>query len=183
MLPEGFDDEDWVERDFLPMGHSEYTLSIEVKKITVQPSTYKPVSLEPVELEILRLKRELVSLHVKEDSKDAEVTAVIEFRGKGLTLSLTEGDCDVGQVAWKLSKFYYSRYDKVGVKIHSPPYATKLCDCTLENPAQFADMLHLIRANGGLKVDVWIEKSSQPFGRNSQMETFKLGSKVPQPFP
>jgi hypothetical protein len=182
-MPHSFSEEDYVERDFLPYGRSEYILSVDVKKITVQPNKYKPLSLDPVELEVLRLKRAVVSMDIKEDSKEAKVTAVIEFRGKGLTLSLGEGDCDVGQLAWRLSKFHYSRYGKTGLRILSPPHATKLCDCTLENPEEFVNFLHLIQTNGGLTVQVWNESSSGQFSGNRQMESFKLGSKVEQPFP
>ena len=181
-MPPGVSDKDWVERDYLPVGRSEYSLSIDVKKITVQPSKYKPVTLDPVELEILRLKRALVSMDIKEDSNEAKITAVIEFRGKGLTLSLTEGDCDVGQVAWRLSKFYFLRYARVGVRIHSPPHARKLCDCTLENPDEFVSFLHLIQTNGVLTIQVWYEKSSDLPGMR-KMESFKLGSKEAQLYP
>jgi len=133
-LPRAFSDKDWLERDWLPSGKTEYNLSILVKKIAVQPTKYKPVSLDPVELEVLRLKRAVVPLDVREDGREAKVTATIEFRGKALTLSVTQGDCDVGQIAWRLSKFHYSRYGKAGLRILSPPKPGKLCYCTLDNP-------------------------------------------------
>jgi len=173
-LPEAISQKDRLERDWRPHGHSEYNLSIHVKKITVQPSKYKPVSLDPVELDILRLKRAVVPMDVKEDSKDAKITAIIEFRGKALTLSLTEGDCDVGQVAWRLSKFHYSRYGKAGLRILSPLKAGRLCDCTLENPDDFLNFLHLIQTNGGLTVRVSEQRGEFGIG---QVESFKLGAK------
>ena len=123
-----------------------------------------------------------MSIDVKEDTKVAQIAAIIEFRGKGLTLSVTDGDCDVGQVAWRVSKFHYSRYRKAGLRILSPPHAKKLCDCTLDNPEDFVSFLHLIQTNGGLEIQVWDEKSSQDFG-NRHMESFKLGSKEAQVFP
>ncbi|SRR6266487_3712574 len=181
-LPQAFSDKDWAEREYLPLGRSEYILSINVKKITVQPNKYKPLSLDPVELEILRLKRAVVSMDVEEDSKEAKVAAVVEFRGKGLTLSVTEGDCDVGQVVWRLSKFHLSRYGRSGVRILSPPHARKLCDCTLENPDDFVSFLHLIQTNGGVTIQVWNENSTDLRGIR-QMESFKLGSKEEQTFP
>jgi hypothetical protein len=92
-----------------------YNLSIYIRKITVQPSKFRPISLEPVELEILRLKRAVVSIEAKENSKEAQLTAILELPGKGLTLSRTDGDCDIAQVAWRLSKFHFSRYGRAGI--------------------------------------------------------------------
>jgi len=180
-LPLPLPTKDWVERDYLPHERAEYNVSIYVRKITVQPSKYKPVSLDPVELEVLRLKRAVVSIDVKEDSKESQITAVIEFRGKGLTLSRIKGDCDVGQMAWRLSKYHFSRYGKAGFRIHSPPNSRELCDCTLENADQFLDFLHLIQTNRSLTIRVWHERVGH-FGE-TQQESFKLGSKETQSFP
>jgi hypothetical protein len=182
-MPQAFSDKDLLERDWLPNDRTEYNLSVYVRRITVQPSKYKPVkNLEPVELEILQLKRAVVSIETKEDSKEAQITAIIEFRGKGLTLSRTNGDCDVAQLAWRLSRFHFSRYRKAGLRILSPPDSHVLCDCTLENPQEFLDFLKLIHTNGGLTVRVW-QETEQPFHGIRQRESYKLGSKAPQVFP
>lgn len=115
-------------------------------------------------------------METQEDSKNARVTAVIEFRGKALTLALTDGDCNVGQLAWRLSKFHFSRYRKQGLRILSPPGTEKLCDCTLDNPDEFVNFLHLIQTNGGLTVKV-SEQRSPEYGGVGQVESFRLGSK------
>lgn len=165
--------EEFIKREFVTLDHHEYNLTFKVTKIAVQPSKYQPISTKSVELEVLRFKRALASVIVDEDSKQSQLSLVVEFRGQALTLTRTDGECNVEQIAWRLSKYHNSRYGKSGLRIVSTRNNGRICDCTLENPDAFLGFLHLIKTAGGLHVHVWSEPGQ--FG-TQQKESFALGS-------
>ncbi len=131
-------------------------------------------------MEVLSQKRAKVAIEVKEDSKMSSLMARVEFRGNAITFTRNEGDCDTSQVAWRLSKYHRLRYGTPGLRIISAPGLKDSCDCTLENPAEFLDFLHLIKTNKRLEVSIQREKSV-PSGVR-QVEKFKLGSSQAQQF-
>jgi hypothetical protein len=180
-LPQLFSDKEWLERERIPPDHPEYNLSIRVSKITHQSDKFKRVDTKSVEMEALRLKRAKVWIDATENSKPSHLLAVIEFRGKQLLISRRDGECDPGQVAWRLSKYHSFRYGKPGLRIISAVSNTSSCDCTLENPSEFLKYLHLIKNNGVLEIRVRYEKSDEIPGL-ALKESFKLGSnEVQQP--
>ena len=133
--------------------HYRHLFTVEINKITVQPSKYKPVSLKAVELEVLRFKRALVRIAVREGERESRLLAVIEFRGRGLTLSRTEGDCSVEEVGRRLGLEFYKRYNKEGLRLVDDSLDPgKTCEYTVEDPMEFLAFLHLIKNRGTLEV-------------------------------
>ncbi len=155
-------------------GYPERVISVQVTKIAIQPSKYKPVSLKPVEMEVLGLKRAIVSIRVEESSRRAEIRAILEFKGKGLILSRTIGNCDVDEVARYLGRFYHERYERFGIRpLSTRESSATVCDCTVDNPENVLGFFHLIKNNGGLTVT--IETSGDSPLRFRRHEYFRLG--------
>lgn len=130
-----------------------YLFTIKVYRIVVQPDKYKPVSLKPVELEVLRLKRALVDVEVRNGQRESKLSAVIEFRGHALTLSRSEGDCNVDEVGRRLGIEYHRRYGKEGLRLIDNIFeGRRVCEYTVADPARFLDFLHLVKNRKGLDV-------------------------------
>src|SRR2546428_54541 len=77
--------------------------SIKIRRITVQPDKYKPLSLSPVELETIRFKRAKIEIDVLREGEASKFLAVVEFRGRMMILTRSQGLCDaftLGEILW-----------------------------------------------------------------------------------
>src|SRR6266705_660264 len=77
--------------------------SIKIERITLQPDKFKPLSLAPVELEVIRFKRAKVGMLVVKEGEVSKFLAIIEFRGRIMTLTRSEGSCEaftLGEILW-----------------------------------------------------------------------------------
>ncbi len=107
------------------------------------------MSLDPAELEILRLKRAKVDIKVVADLAQSEFLAVLEFRGRTLVLTRKSGTANAGGVAEDLADDYAIRYEKDGL-LELDEEEDAECECTIVDPDDFLDFLHLLKVRGGI---------------------------------
>jgi len=148
--------------------------TITVNKIAVQPDKYKPISLKPIELEVLRLKRALVDLTVSVQQKESRFSAILEYRGRALTLSRSTGDADADKVGNCLGTEFSKRYGKEGLRLLASPNPGRVCECTISDPSAFLGFLHVVKNRGGVDVyegipDIDAIMSGTPEGRRGTL--------------
>lgn len=128
--------------------------SIKVKRITVQPDKYKPLNLDPVELEVLHLKRAKIEIEVEVEGKRSEFLCVVEYRGKMMTITRTEGTSNVMNLGQILMEDYFFRYDTEGPQYLASSKDGSRAEFKLLEPEEFEGYLHFIHNRGGLRGDL-----------------------------
>ncbi len=126
--------------------------SVKIERITVQPDKYKPSSLVPVELEVIRFKRAKVGMRVVREGEVSKFLAIVEFRGRVMILTRSEGQCD----AFTLGEILWNDCDRIyGEGFLSFLDANKhgrICEYTVLNPNELVGYFHYIH-NSGLEID------------------------------
>ncbi len=126
--------------------------SIKIERITVQPDKFKPVSLAPVELEVIRFKRVKVGLRVVRERKVSKFMAIVEFRGRILILTRSEGLCDafsLGEIVWNDCERIYG---EGFLNFLDANKDGRICEYAVLNPDELVGYFHYIH-NTGLETD------------------------------
>ena len=118
--------------------------SIRVTRIGIQPDKYKPLSLSSVELDVIRFKRAKVWISAERNGDLSKFLAIVEFRGKVMILTRSEGLCD----AFALSEILWNDCER----IYGPGFLEFLdasedgrrCECKVFNPDELVGYFHYI---------------------------------------
>ena len=147
----------WIRvREWYRAKHRHFTVEFGAIRANQLMDKFKPVGTDPVEtdLETIHLKRATGSLSVAHDSKKSEFNWNLEFRGKTLILSRSDGNLGANWVVEALESDYHRRY---GAEDALYPVATlnegKVAHATVDDPQKFFEYLHLLKTFSRVQIN------------------------------
>jgi len=147
--------------------------------------TDKPVHLFTVKVQSIgkpkldevtgTIKHVNAKIIVKKSPQNSVINANIEFLGRTVILSRQSGDCDLDDLANRLSREYSVRYPKESLKPDRIPKKGKVQHYVISDPQHFLDFLHLVKTK---ELEIFSREGENPFPQWLQwMKETNLGSK------